>query len=353
MKTFLLLATVALGTALTAVATTPTKDAEFKVTATTKVGGDGGWDYVNADSAGRKLYIARGGKTPVVNVYDLDSLKPVGSLPGVQAHGAVIDTASGHGFCSSSPVTMFDSNTLKPIKTIAVDGRPDGMLDDPYNSRVYVFSHSAPNVTVIDAKDGSVLGTIDLGGAPEEAATDGAGKIYVDIEDKDQVAVIDADSMKVTADYGLDGKGGGPGGLALDPKNNILFVACHDPATMVMLDAKTGKVLGSVPIGQGCDGAGFDPVSGMAFSSQGDGTLTVVREKSSTEFEVAQTVKTAPGARTMTIDTKLGRVFVVTAEFGKAQPAQQGQRFQRRPLIPGSFKIITVSRPMGMAEPEG
>ena len=213
---------------------------DYAVQKTTKVGGDGGFDYVYADSAGRKLYIARGGKTARMSIYDLDSLKLVTELADVNARGAAVDAASHHGFASSSPVAMWDTTTLKVIKTIPVEGQPDGILSDAFNHRIYILSHSAPNVTVIDAATGAVCGTIDLGGAPEQAASDGKGKIYIDLEDKDSVAVVDAKTMKVATTYSLDGKGGGNAGLALDAKNHVLYVACREPAVMVMLDAQSG-----------------------------------------------------------------------------------------------------------------
>ena len=318
-------------------------DGPYKVLKTVKVGGDGGFDYVYADAAGRKLYVARGGPAARVAAYDLDTLESKGEIANTNARGAAAD--SGHGFASSSPVAMWDATTLAPIKTIPVEGRPDGILADPFTHRVFVFSHSAPNATVIDAKSGDVLGTIDLGGAPEQAATDGKGTIYVDIEDKDQVAVVDAKTMKVTATYGLGGKGGGNAGLALDAKNGVLFVACRAPQAMVMLDAKTGKLLADLPIGRGCDGAVFNPKTGEAFSSQGDGTLTVIKETSPTTFAVEQTLTTLPGAKTLTLDPKTGHVLLIAAEYGPAPtPAPEGGRPRRGPMLPGSFSVLVVGK---------
>src|ERR1700730_7594815 len=165
----------------------------YKILKTAKVGGAGGFDYVYADSDGRRLYVPRSGQQGArITVFNLDTLEPVGEIPNVNAHGAAVDPKSGHGFGSSKPVAMWDTKTLAPIKTIEVQGGPDGILFDPFNQRVWVFSHGAPNATIIDAKDGSVVGTLDLGGAPEQAATDGKGHLYVDIEDKDKVAVVDA-----------------------------------------------------------------------------------------------------------------------------------------------------------------
>lgn len=336
--------------ATTGLAQQTATDGPYHVLKTVKVGGEGGFDYVYADSDGRKLYIARnggqGGVTPRVTAFNLDTLAPAGEIPMTNARGAAVDAQSHHGFASSSPVAMWDTKTMALIKTIPVEGRPDGILADSFNHRVYIFSHSAPNATVIDAKDGALLGTIDLGGAPEQAASDGKGHLYVDVEDKGTVAVVDAKTMKVTAQYSLNGKGGGNAGLALDAKNHVLFVACRDPQVMVMLDANDGKYLGDLPIGRGCDGAGFNSKTMECFSSQGDGTLTVIKETSPTKFEVEQNVKTMPGAKTMTIDNKTGKVLLIAGEYGPAPttPTQPGERGGRRPMIPGSFSIIVVGK---------
>lgn len=316
----------------------------YKVIKTAKVGGAGGFDYVYADVAGRRLYIPRTGTTPRVTVFNLDTLEPVGEIPNANARGVAIDPESNHGFCSSKPVVMWDTKTLATIKTIDIQGNPDGILFDPFNARVYVFSHSAPNATVIDAKDGSVVGTIDLGGAPEQAVTDGQGRLYVDIEDKDNVAVVDAKTLAVTAHYDLGGKGGGPAGLAFDVKNHLLFAACHKPATMVVLDANDGKIIAALPIGTGVDGAVFNPATMEAFSSQGDGTLTVVMENSPTGFVVAQNVATQRSAKTLTLDTKTNRILLIAAEFTPPPtPPPAGGR-SRGQMVPDSFAILVVGK---------
>ncbi|MDQ6664200.1 MAG: hypothetical protein M3Z23_07385 [Acidobacteriota bacterium] len=311
----------------------------YKVLKSVKVGGEGGFDYVYADEAGRRLYIPRTGATPRITVFDLDTLEPVGEIKDANARGAAVDPKSNHGFVSSKPVVMWDAKTLASIKTIDVEGRPDGILFDPFNERVYIFSHSAPNATVIDAKDGSVVGTIDLGGAPEQAVTDGKGRLFVDLEDKDNIAVVDAKTMAVTAHYDLGGKGGGCAGLALDVKNHVLFAACRKPQAMVMLNADDGKIITSLPIGSGSDGAGFNPKTMEAFSSQGDGTLTVVKENSPTSFVVEQNVTTMPSAKTMTLDGKTNRILLIAAEFG--QPAAGARRGA---MTPDSFSILVVGK---------
>src|SRR5579872_4246689 len=226
----------------------PSTGGPYKVLKIAKVGGEGGFDYVNADVEGRRLYVPRSGPMARITVFNLDTLEPTGEVPNVNGHGAVVDPKSNHGFVTSNPVLMFDSKTLAVIKTITVQGNPDGILFDPYNERVYDLSHSAPNATVIDAKDGSIVGTIDLGGAPEQAVSDGKGHVYVDIEDKGNIAVVDAKTMMVTAHYDLAGKGGTCAGLAMDTKNRILFASCRNPATMVMIAADSGKILDALPI---------------------------------------------------------------------------------------------------------
>jgi DNA-binding beta-propeller fold protein YncE len=322
------------------------QDGPYKILKTAKTGGAGGFDYVYADSAGRRLYIPRTGNPARITVFNLDTLESVGEIPG-NARGAAVDPKSGHGFASSKPVVMWDTKTLAVMKSIDVQGGPDGILFDPFNQRVWVFSHSAPNATVIDAKDGSIVGTVDLGGAPEQAVSDGKGHLYVDIEDKDNVAVVDAKTLKVTGNYALEGKGGTPAGLALDAKNHILFVACRQPATMVMINAETGKILDALPLGAGTDGAVFNPNTMEAFSSQGDGTLTVIKENSPTSFAVEQTVTTPVRAKTLTLDSKTGHILLITAEFAPPPPAATpapGGRGGRGVMLADSFSIVVVGK---------
>ena len=320
----------------------------YKVLKTAKVGGEGGFDYVYADAAGRRLYIPRSGSAGArVTVFNLDTLEPAGEIPNASGHGAAVDPKSGHGFASSKPVVMWDTKTLATIKTIDVDGGPDGILFDPFNQRVYIWSHRAPNATVINAVDGSVVGTIDLGGAPEQAVTDGKGHIYVDIEDKANVAAIDAKTMTVTAHYDLGDKGGTPAGLAFDVKNRVLFVACRTPApgTMVMLNADDGKIIASVPLAGGSDGAVFNPTTMEAFSSAGNGTLTVVKENSPASFAVEQIVQTMPSAKTLTLDSKTDHILVIGAE-STPPPTRPpaGGRGGRGQMVPGSFSILVVGK---------
>ena len=280
-----------------------------------------------------------------ITVFNLDTLESTGEIPEVSARGAAVDPKSNHGFVTSKPVVMFDTKTLAVVKKIDVEGGPDGILFDPFNERTYIWSHSAPNATVINSKDGSVVGTIDLEGAPEQAVTDGKGHIYVDIEDKDNVAVIDAKTMKVTAHYDLAGKGGTCAGLAMDVKNEILFVACRKPQTMVIMNAKDGKIIDALPLGAGTDGAVFNPKTMEAFSSQGDGTLTIVKENSPTSFVVEQTVTTPVRAKTLTLDAKTGNILLITAEYTPAPPPPPGGgRGGRGSMVPDTFSIVVVGK---------
>jgi hypothetical protein len=319
----------------------------YNVLKTAKVGGDGGFDYVFADAAGRKLYVPRSGPTARITVFDLDTLEPAGEIPNVNGHGAVVDPKTNHGFLTSKPVVMFDSKTLSVIKSIDVQGNPDGILFDPFNERVYDLSHSAPNATVIDAKDGSIVGTIDLGGAPEQAVTDGKGHIYVDVEDKGNIAVVDAQTLTVTAHYDVFGKGGTCAGLAIDAKNRVLFAACRDPHVMVILNADDGNIITTLPLGGVTDGAVFNPATMEAFSSHAEGTLTVIKENSPTSFAVEQNLTTMPSAKTLTLDSKTNHIFLIAAEFAPppaGTPPPSNGRVARGPMVAGSFSVLAVGK---------
>jgi DNA-binding beta-propeller fold protein YncE len=282
----------------------------YKVLGTTQLMGNGGIDYVYADNDARRVYVPRGGNT---FVFDLDSHKYIGSITNIGGHGVAIDTKTHHGFSSSSPVGMFDTETMQKIKTIDVQGRPDGILLEPLTDRVYIFSHQAPSITVIDPKDGSVVGTVDVGGAMEQAQSDGQGKLYVDVADENKIAFIDVKTLKVVAKYDLGDKGNGPAGLGLDVKNHILFAMCHSQ-NCIVVNADDGKVLATLPIGNGTDGGGFNPATMEAFSSQRDGTLTIIKENSPTNFVVEQTVQTKTGCKTSSLDTKNNRIVLVCTE---------------------------------------
>jgi DNA-binding beta-propeller fold protein YncE len=240
---------------------------------------------------------------------------------------------------------MWNTKDLSVVKTIDVDGAPDGIMFDSFNERVWVFSHRAPNATIIDAKDGSVVSTLDLGGQPEQAASDGKGHIYVDLEDKNQIAAVDAKTLSVTAHWDISSKCGGPGGLGFDVKNHILFASCHEPANMVILSSDDGHIINALPIGMGTDGATFNPATMEAFSSNGDGTLTIIKENSATDFTVEQNLQTMTRAKTLTLDSKTNHILLIAAEFTPPPtPPPAGGRGGRGQLVPGSFTILSVGK---------
>jgi DNA-binding beta-propeller fold protein YncE len=333
--------TVALAATLTPALTAQT--GPYKILSTQKLGGDGGWDYLAANASTRQLYVARSGATGSLHVYNLDTLAPIGEVPTGSAHGAAIDDATHHGFATGSPVTMFDTRTLKVIKTIDTGGKPDGYLDDPAAHRVYILSHAEPNVIALDAETGNIVGTLNLGGEPEQSVLDGHGHLFLDVEDKDRIAVVDTATLKLTGNYDISSVGGGCAGLAIDATNGILFAACRDKNNMVILRASDGHILTTLPIGVGCDGAAFNPSTQEVFSTQGDGTLTIIKETSPTNFSVEQTVTTQPGARTITFDESTNHIITATADFGPAPAAEPGQRV-RRPMLPNTFRLLVIGK---------
>lgn len=351
MRLFCIAFTLAAGTAMLASmgwAQGASSAGPYSVLKTAKVGGEGGFDYISADVKGRRLYIPRGGPMGQLTVFNLDTLEPVGSIDGISAGGAAIDPKSHHGFSTTKPITMWDSSTLKTIKTISVDGRPDGILTDPYNERVWVLSHMPPYATVIDAKEGTVVGTLDLGGGPEQAVSDGKGTLYVNISDKANIAVVDAKTLTVTAHYDVSSKGSGGSGLAFDAKNHILFAYYRMPSPIVIIvNAENGNIITTLPTGVGVDTVAFNPATMEAISAENGGSMTFIRENSPTSFTVEQTLQTTAGAKTLVLDTKTNHVLTMTADFAPAPanaPPGPAGRPARGPMVPGSFSILMVGK---------
>ena len=303
------------------------------------LGGEGFWDYLKMDSSARRLYISRGTH---VMVLDADTYKVVGDIPDTQGvHGIALAPEYGRGFASdggANEVTIFDLKTLKTLGTVKTGEGPDGIIYDPASHRVFTFNGRAGTSTAIDAKTGKVAGTIDLGGRPEFAAADGKGHVYNNLENKSIVLQIDSHSLKILNRWPM-APGESPSGMAIDAKHRRVFSGCHNQM-MAILDADTGKVIATPPIGRGVDANRFDPRTQLAFSSNGDGTLTVIHEDSPDQFTVVQNVQTQRGARTMALDRKTHRVFLVTAQFGPPQPPKPGQRFRRPTIVPGSFTLL-------------
>ena len=279
------------------------------------LGGDGGWDYLNFDSAAQRLYISRGTRVMVVDAHKGTVVGEVANTPGV--HGIALAPKLHRGFTSNgqeNSVTVFDTKTLKEVGRVTVGARPDAIVFDPASKCVFTMNAGSGDVSAIDAATMKVVGTIPLPGRPEYAAVDGKGQLFVNIVDKNELVVIDARARKVLNCWSL-APGDHPSGLAIDAKHRRLFAVCSN-AMMVVMDADTGHVVATPPIGKGPDAAAFDPHTGMAFSSNGrDGTLTMIHEDSPTTFTVAYTVATQSGARTMALDVRTGKIYLATARF--------------------------------------
>jgi DNA-binding beta-propeller fold protein YncE len=307
------------------------------------LGGDGRWDYVTLDTVGNRLFIARQTRVMVV---DPVSGELLGEIPGLNgAHGVALDYATGHGFATSGRdglVLMFGLKNLRELgKTRAADDA-DAILYDPASKHVFTFNGDAGSSTVIDPVTGKAIGNIVLGGKPEFGVSAGDGMLYVNIEDSAQVAEIDAKSQRVSRRWSL-APCTEPTGLAIDRAHHRLFSGCHNQV-MAISDASTGKLITTVPIGGGVDGDGFDPATGLAFASNGDGTMTVVHEDSPTSFHLVGSVPTSRGARTMTLDPQSHRLYTVTADLGPAPPATEQDPHPRPSVLPGTFRVLVLEQ---------
>jgi DNA-binding beta-propeller fold protein YncE len=308
--------------------------ADYKVVKTWKLGGDGGWDYLTADSAGRRLFIARATRVMVIN---MESGRQVGEIPDTSGvHGIALDPEISRGFTSNGredTVSVFDLTSLAVEKKIKVGNGPDAILYDPFSKRVFTFNAKSHDTTAIDASKGEVVGKIDLGGKPEFAATDEKGTVFVNIEDTSELVAFDPQKLTVKSRWKLvDCEE--PTGLAIDRKNRRLFAGCGGNKKMAIVDADSGKIVATPVIGDGCDATAFDADRGLAFASAGDGTITVIKEDGLDKFTVAQTVTTQKGARTMAVDTKGHQLFTVTANV-------TGTRADRK-IEPDSFVVLVV-----------
>jgi DNA-binding beta-propeller fold protein YncE len=316
----------------------------YHVTTTYKVGGEGWWDYLTTDAAARRVYISRGTH---VMVLDADSGKSVGDIADTQGvHGIALAPDLGLGFTSNGregTVSIFDIKTLATNSKVKVGENPDAILYDPATKRVFTFNGRSQDSTAIDASSGKVLGTIKLGGKPEFSVSDLQGGIFVNIEDKSELVAIDPAKLEVKSKWPL-APCKEPSGLAMDRKNRRLFVGC-DNKMMAVVDADSGKVIATPAIGEGVDATAFDDETGLAFASCGeDGVLTVVHEDSPDKFSVPENVKTEKGARTMALDAKTHKVFVVTAKFGPPPAATADNPHPRPSMVPDSFVVLVVSK---------
>jgi DNA-binding beta-propeller fold protein YncE len=306
------------------------------------MGGEGGWDYLTMDSESRRLYVSRGTRVAVV---DADSGAAVGEIPSTAGvHGIALAPDAHRGFTSngrSSTITIFDTGTLAVVGEVKSTGEnPDAIMYDPASRRVFAFNGRGRSATAIDAAAGTVAGTVPLDGKPEFAVADGKGRVFVNIEDKNQVTVIDSRALRVEKSWPIAGCDE-PTGMAMDRKSGRLFVVCHS-RIMAVVDSETGRVVASLPIGEGVDAAAWDPSTSLAFASNGEGTLTVVKQDGPDAYHVVENAATQRSARTMALDEKTHRVFLAAAEFGAAPAATAEQPRPRPPMVPNSFTILVL-----------
>ena len=309
---------------------------EYRVMNTIPVEGNGGWDYLTVDKPTQRLFISHG---TCVEVLDLKTEKVIGQIPNTPGvHGIAIVAALNKGFITAGridSVIVFDLKTLKVVDKIITGKNPDAILYDAYSNRIFTFNGRGNSVTAIDAKTNSVVGTLPVSGKPEAAVSNGKGIIFCNIEDKSTVVRFDAVTLKIEAEWPLE-PGTEPTGLDLDIKNNRLFSACSDSKQIVVMDANTGKIITILPMGAECDGIIYISGDHNIISSNGEGTLTVVHQNGPDDYKVAQTLATRQRARTITYDETTKRIYLpsalVTTDNGK------------RSAVPGSFKIMVVSR---------
>ena len=316
---------------------------QYKVKHKFVLGGDGGWDYLTYDPAGHRLFIARATRVMVVDPEKGSVLGEIPNTPGV--HGVALAQDLGKGFTSNgreNTVTVFDLKTLKETARIKLDAEgPDAIMYEPVSKRIFTFNGRSHNATAIDAEKGSVIGNIALDGKPEFAVADGKGTVFVNIEDKSKLTSIDARNAKVLNTWPL-APCQEPSGLAIDQKNRRLFAGC-DNKMMAVINADSGKVVTTVPIGDGVDANRFDPGTELAFSSNGDGTLTVVHEDSPDKYSVVLNAETQRSARTMALNPKNHEVYLVAAEIEQAPPEKPGER-PRRTIKPGTFTLLVLDK---------
>jgi len=308
-----------------------------------KLGGSGGWDYLEVDPATHHLFITRA--THVI-VVDPDHGKIIGDIPDTQGvHGIAFADEFNRGFTTngrSSTSTIFDLTSLKAVGDAQTDKDPDGLIYDPFSKRAFSFNGDANSSTAIDAASGKVAGTVALGGGPEFAASDNKGNIFVNLEDKNALVKFDAKTLQVENTWPL-APCESPSGLAIDAAHEILVVGCRNKL-MTFVDGNTGKILGTVPIGQGVDANRFDPATGYAFASCGDGTLAIAHEDSPTKFSLVETIQTQRGARTMALDYATHTVYLVTADSGAAPVSTPENPHPRPTIVPDTFTLLVYGK---------
>jgi DNA-binding beta-propeller fold protein YncE len=302
------------------------------------------FDYITVDSAARRVYLSHGTE---IKVMDADTGVLVGNITGLkQDHGVAVASEFNRGFISdgaAGKVIVFDLKTLKVTGEIEADKDADCVIYDPFTKRVFVMDGDPHNSTVIDARNGSVVGKIDLGGGPEFAVADGKGTIFINLEDKSELVALDSSSLKIKSRWPL-APAGAPTALAMDIQHHRLFSAGRNPQMMVVLDSDSGKVLESFPISAGVDAAAYDPETGMIFVSTREGKVHLFHEDSPRKFSEAETITTEYGAKTMGLDTRTHKLFLDTADFGEAPAPTTDRPHPQRPAIEGTFHVLVLGR---------
>ncbi len=308
----------------------------------TVIGGEGGWDYLAVDSENRRLYVSHATQVEVLNA---DTHEKIGIIPNLQGvHGIAIVAKKGRGITTngrSNSATIFDLKTLAPIVEVPTGKNPDALLYDNFSDRVFIFNHSGGDATAVDISSGKVVGTIPLGGeAVEAGVSDEKGTIFVNLEDVNEIVSFDAKTLGIKNRWKI-GPGEEPTGIAMDRETHRLFTVCHNE-WMIVLDSDNGKIIAQVPIGKRVDGVVFDASTKLAFSSNGEGSISVVQEVSANEFKSIGTVKTEVGARTIAFDAKTHHVFVSSAQYGETPAATTENPRPRPKVVPGTFMILEL-----------
>lgn len=317
---------------------------KFEIFNKIAVAGNEGWDYLSVNEPAQQLFVSHGSKVDVIDLKSNKTIATISDTNGV--HGIAVANDLNKAFITDgkdNAVTVINLNTFGLIEKVKIAGiKPDAVLYDQFSGKVFIYNAKSNDATVIDAATNKIVATIPLEGKPEFSVTDTKGHIYVNIEDKNQIKVIDANTLKVIHTWSI-APGDEPSGLAIDIKGNRLFSVCGNKL-LVVTDALTGIIIKTLPIGDSCDGVAFDDKKNLIFSSNGDGTVTVIKEENKDTFSIVQTIKTLKGARTITLNKTTGQLYLPTAEFGKTPAATSENQHPHPSILPNSFTVLVLEQ---------